>query len=75
MTIFLLLIMAYGKDTSLFYRLNTAVKNDFLKPGTVNFTSIKARDEWYHWTRGPFLQSLHSHYVLGGLDNDHVSCL
>ena len=71
-SVFLLLIMAYGKDTSSFYHLNTAVKNDFLKSKSPNFTSIKTRDQWFDWTMGPFLQSLHSHYIMDGLDSKKV---
>ena len=71
-SIFLLLIMAYCKDTSSFYHLNSAVRNDLLKLGTPNFTAIKTREEWFDWTRGPFLETLHSHYILGGLNSEKV---
>ena len=72
--------MAYCKDTSSFYHLNSAVRNDLLKLGSPNFTAIRTREEWFDWTRGPFLETLHSHYILGGLNSEKVyrfrlSCL
>ncbi|XP_052802584.1 uncharacterized protein LOC128232845 isoform X2 [Mya arenaria] len=51
LTLSLLLVMAYGKDTTPSYRLNLAVKNQFTQGDDLTFDRITSPDDWYHWAQ------------------------
>lgn len=52
--------MANGKDGSIKYNLNTAVKNIFLQSGPIKFNNVQSIDQWYMWAEQSLLHSIDS---------------
>ncbi|KAL3831269.1 hypothetical protein ACJMK2_023042, partial [Sinanodonta woodiana] len=59
LVVILLLVMAYGKDTSSPFYLNEAFKNEFVRSGNPAFQSIKNRLDWYRWSQTSLLDALY----------------
>ncbi|XP_055959145.1 polycystin-2-like [Patella vulgata] len=51
--------MAYGKDSSAIYNLNTALHKIFLQNGNQSFHSIKTIPEFYSWCQSSLLDNLY----------------
>ncbi|KAH9524658.1 hypothetical protein Btru_027456 [Bulinus truncatus] len=64
----LLIIIAFGKDTSAPYKLNSALKHLFASRHSANsssFMTLRSQLSWYRWSQSVFLESLHEHVSFG----------
>ncbi|XP_052094392.1 polycystic kidney disease protein 1-like 1 isoform X3 [Mytilus californianus] len=78
----MLIVMAYGKDTSSPFYINQALKNSLIRSGPLKFTNIKFSNEWYNWSQTTMLDKLYppainltSHQyseIYQLLDNSHI---
>ncbi|XP_074659507.1 polycystin-1-like protein 1 [Tubulanus polymorphus] len=58
-TLILLLVIANGSNNTAAYRLNEAVRAEFIATETMPFTSIRRINDWWTWSRTDLINALY----------------
>ncbi|XP_055862470.1 polycystic kidney disease protein 1-like 1 isoform X4 [Biomphalaria glabrata] len=63
----LLMIIAFGKDTSVPYHMNKSLKNILTSENSnsSSFLRLKSQLSWYKWSQNVLLESLYTHFSVG----------